>query len=86
MGIDGDEGTDKMTYAIDKQIAETRARIEARKTALKVAQDQRDDWKAGNLRVAIGREQQFLTTLESHKRSQRVVAPVSNAIFFGSNH
>jgi hypothetical protein len=71
---------------LDGQIASLEAAIRVRSAALKVAQDSWDDWRAGTLRAAIGRDQVDLHNLRIRRSS---LAPMqekrSPAVFIGSN-
>jgi hypothetical protein len=71
---------------LNSQIASLEAVIRVRTAALKVAQERWDDWKAGTLRLAIGRDQVDLHNLRIRRSS---LAPMqekrSPAVFIGSN-
>jgi hypothetical protein len=77
--------TDKLEQ-LNNQIASLEARIADQAQKLKVAQDRWEDWKAGQLRAAIGQDQVALHNLKIQKSS---LAPMeekrSSAIFYGSN-
>jgi hypothetical protein len=78
----------KMTEQVklDSEIASLEAAIRVRTAALKVAQEKWEDWKAGTLRAAIGRDQIDLHNLKIRRAS---LAPAeekrSSAVFYGSN-
>jgi hypothetical protein len=71
---------------LNSQIASLEACIRERTVALKVAQERWEDWRAGTLRAAIGRDQVDLHNLKIRRSS---LAPMqekkSPAIFIGSN-
>jgi hypothetical protein len=71
---------------LNSEIASLEACIRERTAALKVAQDRWEDWKAGTLRAAIGRDQVDLHNLKIRRAS---LAPAeekrSSAVFYGSN-
>jgi hypothetical protein len=71
---------------LDEQITSLERAIVERTSQLKVAQERWEDWKAGTLRAAIGRDQVDLHNLKIRRAS---LAPAeekrSSAVFYGSN-
>jgi hypothetical protein len=74
-----------MSASLDEQIAALTRRINTTKTDLKQAQDRWDDWKAGNLKVALARDVGLLRNLDAQRNASRPadVRP-SGQIFHGS--
>jgi hypothetical protein len=82
------EQRDKMSEQekIASQITALERAIASRTVLLKDAQAKWEDWKAGNLRAAIGRDQIDLHNLKT-RRASMAPAPEgrSTMIFYGSN-
>jgi multidrug resistance efflux pump len=71
---------------LNSQIAALEAGIADKAAELKAAQASWDDWRAGNLRAAIGREQAELQNLKAQRASLAPMPPKrSSAVFYGSN-
>jgi hypothetical protein len=71
---------------LNSEIASLEACIRERTAALKVAQDRWEDWRAGTLRAAIGRDQVDLHNLKIRRSSLEPMKEKSSpAIFYGSN-
>jgi hypothetical protein len=72
---------------LDGEIASLETSIAEKTARLQVAQARWDDWRAGNLRAAIGQEQVALHNLKFRRSS---LAPMpekrSSAVFYGSNN
>jgi hypothetical protein len=71
---------------LDDQITSLERAIVERTAQLKVAQERWEDWKAGTLRAAIGRDQVTLHNLKIRRSSlEPMLEKKSPAIFYGSN-
>jgi hypothetical protein len=75
-----------MSASLDEQIAALTRRINTTKTDLKQAQDRWDDWKAGNLKVALARDVGLLRNLDAQRAASRPVDSVrpSGQVFHGA--
>jgi hypothetical protein len=77
--------TDKLEQ-LNNQIASLEARIADQGQKLKVAQDRWEDWKAGQLRAAIGQDQIALHNLRIERSSlEPTQEKKASAIFYSSN-
>jgi hypothetical protein len=71
---------------LNGQIASLEAVIRERAAKLKVAQERWNDWEAGTLRAAIGRDQVELHNLKIRRSSAApMLEKKASAIFYGSN-
>jgi hypothetical protein len=71
---------------LDSQITALEACIATRTAALKVSQEKWEDWKAGTLRAALGRDQIDLHNLRLRRESLSPPREMkASAIFYSSN-